>query len=96
MARDVKSFQSNMRELQQSFAALGAHKHFDEFYQIILHPGFTTKTDEFFVATIISAMRDQVQSVTRQLESLMTGARHIIEPTVTPEQGGPPLGPGRD
>jgi len=96
MARDVKVIQSNMRELQQSFVALGTHKHFDEFYQIILRPGFTSKTDEFFVAAIISAMRDHVQSVSKQLENLITGARHIIERTVAPEQVGPPLCPGRD
>ena len=42
MAKDLKALETNMRKLQQSCAELGSHKYFDEFLQIIHHPGWTT------------------------------------------------------
>ena len=77
MARDVQALESNMSKLRQSCAELGAHKHFDEFLQIIHRPGFTTLQDEFFVAAMIATMQDQVQGLTKHLERLMEGARQV-------------------
>jgi len=45
MARDVKALEGN-RKLQQSYAELGRHQYFDEFFQIIHRPGWTTVLDE--------------------------------------------------
>jgi hypothetical protein len=77
MARDVKALESSMRKLQQSCTELGSHKYFDEFAQIIHRPGWTTVLDEFFVGAMIATMQDQVQNVTKHLESLMEGARQV-------------------
>jgi hypothetical protein len=77
MARDIKALESGMRKLQQSCAALGSHKYFDEFFQIIHRPGWTTVQDEFFVGAMITNMQDQVQNVTKHLETLMEGARQV-------------------
>ena len=77
MARDIKALESSMRRLQQNCAELGSHKYFDEFFQIIHRPGWTTVLDEFFVGTMISNMQDQVQNLSKQLESLMEGARQV-------------------
>ena len=77
MARDVKALESNMRKLQQSCAELGRHQYFDEFFQIIHRPGWTTVLDEFFVGAMIAGMQDQVQSVTKHLDKLMEGARQV-------------------
>jgi hypothetical protein len=49
-----------MRKLQQSCAELGSQKYFDEFFQIIHRPGWTTVLDEFFVRAMIANMQDQV------------------------------------
>ncbi len=77
MARDIKALESSMRKLQQSCAELGSQKHFDEFLQIIHRPGWTTVLDEFFVGAMIVNMQDQVQNVTKHLETLMEGARQV-------------------
>lgn len=77
MARDVKALESSMRKFQQSCAELGSHKHFDEFFQIIHRPGWTTVLDEFFVGTMISNMQDQVQNLANQVDRLMEGARQV-------------------
>jgi hypothetical protein len=77
MARDIKALESGMRKLQQSCAGLGSHKYFDEFFQIIHRPGWTTVLDEFFVGAMIANMQDQVQNVTKHLETLMEGARQV-------------------
>jgi hypothetical protein len=70
MAGDVKALESSMRKLQQSCSELGSHKHFDEFFQIIHRPGWTTVLDELFVGAMIASMEDQVQNVTKHLENL--------------------------
>jgi hypothetical protein len=77
MARDIKALESGMRKVQQSCAALSSHKYFDEFFQIIHRPGWTTVQDEFFVGAMITNMQDQVQNVTKHLETLMEGARQV-------------------
>jgi len=77
MARDVKALEGSMRKLQQSCSELGSHKYFDEFFQIIHRPGWTTVLDEFFVGTMIATMQDQVNNVTKHLERLMEGARQV-------------------
>jgi hypothetical protein len=77
MAKDLKALETNMRKLQQSCAELGSHKYFDEFLQIIHHPGWTTVLDEFFVGAMIAMMHEQVQTVGKQLETLMQGARQV-------------------
>jgi hypothetical protein len=77
MARDIKALESGMRNLQQSWAELGSQKYFDEFFQIIHRPGWTTVLDEFFVGAMIANMQDQVQNVTKHLETLMEGARQV-------------------
>jgi hypothetical protein len=77
MARDVKALESSMRKLQQSCAELGSHKYFDEFFQIIHRPGWTTVLDEFFVGAMIATMQERVQGVAKQLETLMEGARQV-------------------
>jgi hypothetical protein len=77
MARDVKALDSSMRKLQQSCEEPGTHKCFDEFFRIIHGPGWTTVLDEFFVGAMIATMQDQVQNVTKHLESLMEGARQV-------------------
>ena len=77
MARDVKALESCMRKLQQNCAELGSHKYFDEFFQIIHRPGWTTVLDEFFVGAMISNMQDQAQNLAKQLETLMEGARQV-------------------
>ena len=77
MAKDLKALETNMRKLQQSCAELGSHKYFDEFLQIIHHPGWTTVLDEFFVGAMIATMHEQVQTVGKQLETLMRGARQV-------------------
>jgi hypothetical protein len=77
MARDLKALESNMRKLQQSCAELGSQKYFDEFFQIIHRPGWTTVLDEFFVGAMIANLQDQVQNVTKHLETLMEGARQV-------------------
>ena len=77
MARDVKALESSMRKLQQNCAEFGSHKHFDEFFQIIHRPGWTTVLDEFFVGAMIGNMQDQVQNLAKQLERLMEGARQV-------------------
>jgi len=77
MAKDLKALETNMRKLQQSCAELGSHKYFDEFLQIIHHPGWTTVLDEFFVGAMIAMMHEQVQTVGKQLETLMRGARQV-------------------
>jgi hypothetical protein len=77
MARDTKALENNMRKLQQSCADLGSHKYFDEFFQIIHRPGWTTVLDEFFVGAMIATMQEQVQTVGKQLETLMQGARRV-------------------
>ena len=77
MARDIKALENSMRKLQQNYAELGSHKYFDEFFQIIHRPGWTTVLDEFFVGAMISNMQDQVQNLVKQLESLMEGARQV-------------------
>ena len=77
MAKDLKALETNMRKLQQSCAELGSHKYFDEFLQIIHRPGWTTVLDEFFVGAMIAMMHEQVQTVGKQLETLMRGARQV-------------------
>jgi hypothetical protein len=77
MARDLKALENNMRKLQQSCADLGSHKYFDEFFQIIHRPGWTTVLDEFFVGAMIATMQEQVQTAGKQLEALMEGARQV-------------------
>jgi hypothetical protein len=77
MAGDVKALESSMRKLQQSCSELGSHKYFDEFFQIIHRPGWTTVLDELFVGAMIASMQDQVQNVTKHLENLMKGARQV-------------------
>jgi hypothetical protein len=77
MARDVKALESGMRKLQRSCAELGSQKYFDEFLQIIHRPGWTTVLDEFFVGAMIANMQDQVQNVTKGIETLMEGARQV-------------------
>ena len=77
MASDVKALESSMRKLQQSCAELGKHQYFDEFFQIIHRPGWTTVLDELFVGAMIAGIQDQVQSATKHLERLMEGARQV-------------------
>jgi hypothetical protein len=77
MAHDTKALESAMRKLQQSCAEFGSHQHFDEFFQIIHRPGWTTVLDEFFVGAMIANMQDQVQNLAKQLETLMEGARQV-------------------
>jgi hypothetical protein len=77
MAKDIKALESSMRKLQQCCTELGSHKCFDEFAQIIHRPGWTTVLDEFFVGAMIATMQDQVQNVTKHLESLIEGARQV-------------------
>jgi hypothetical protein len=77
MARDIKALERGMRKLQQSCAELGSQKYFDEFLQIIHRPGWTTVLDEFFVGAMIANMQDEVENVTKHLETLMEGARQI-------------------
>ena len=77
MARDVKALEASMRKLQQSCAELGRHQYFDEFFQIIHRPGWTTVLDELFVGAMIAGMQDQVQNATKHLERLMEGARQV-------------------
>jgi hypothetical protein len=77
MAGDVKALESSMRNLQQNCSELGSHKYFDEFFEIIHRPGWTTVLDEFFVGAMIATMQDQVQNVTKHLENLMKGARQV-------------------
>jgi hypothetical protein len=77
MAQDVKALESSMRQLQQSCAALGRSQYFDEFFQIIHRPGWTTVLDELFVGAMIAGIQDQVQGATKHLERLMAGARQV-------------------
>ena len=77
MTQDVKALESSMRQLQQSCAKLGGHQCFDEFFQIIHRPGWTTPQDEFFVGAMIAAIQDQVDGATKHLEKLMQGARQV-------------------
>ena len=73
MERDIKALESGMRKLRQSCAELGSQKYFDEFLQIIHRP----MLNEFFVGAMIANMQDQVQNVTKHLETLMEGARQV-------------------
>ena len=53
------------------------HQYFDEFFQIIHRPGWTTVLDELFVGAMIAGIQDQVQNATKHLERLMEGARQV-------------------
>jgi hypothetical protein len=77
MARDIKALESSMRKLQENCSELASHKYFDEFFQIIHRPGWTTVLDEFFVGAMIGNLQDQVQNLEKQLETLMEGARQV-------------------
>ena len=77
MARDIKALENSMRKLQQNCSELASHKYFDEFFQIIHRPGWTTVLDEFFVGAMIANMQDQVQNLSKHLETLMEGARQV-------------------
>jgi hypothetical protein len=77
MAQDFKALEASMRKLQQSCAELGGHRYFDEFFQIIHRPGWTTPQDEVFVGAMIAAIQDQVDGATKHLGRLMEGARQV-------------------
>jgi len=79
MAKDIGAIEQGMRELRDRLTALSSGSDFDEFFQIIHFPGWTTLIDEYFVQMMIAAMQEQVRSVSAQFESLMKGARMIAE-----------------
>jgi hypothetical protein len=78
-AEHVSELSRRLHELRAAHARLGAPDHFEELFQIIHSPGFTTPTEIFLMNALVDSAESSMQDARRLHGALLDGARAISE-----------------
>jgi hypothetical protein len=73
----IDALDRRLHELSATFASLGASDDFEELFQIIHSPGWTTLRDVFFVNALLHAAQRSADDARHLRAALLEGARAI-------------------
>ena len=75
--RHVDNLDRRLRDLSASYVSLGDDSEFQELFQIIHRPGWTTVIDVFFMNVLVDAADRNAEDARRLREALLEGARVV-------------------
>jgi hypothetical protein len=75
----VNELNRRLRELKAAYVSLGASDDFEELFQIVHGPGWTTLPEIFLMNALVDAAESNVQDAQRLRKALLEGARTIGE-----------------
>jgi hypothetical protein len=79
MSHDIPALETKVRALGEAVSKLGGAKHAELLSQIIHKPGWTTVRENELVHAHLDASHNQVSSIHKGLDALITIARKIGE-----------------